>query len=142
MGHNDRGLGVVIRDANGSLLAVGVRRSKSLWSVDMAEAYAAKFGIELAVRLGYSRIHLEGDALNIISKIATGCEGASPIFLIYDSLFSLLESVSHFNISFVCRGVNTLAHSVARWDVGNATERVSMELFLQGLSTLAGLDLI
>lgn len=62
MGQWDRGLGVVIRDASGALLAVCVRRSKSLWNMDIAEAYAAKLGVKLAVRLGYRHVHLEGDA--------------------------------------------------------------------------------
>lgn len=87
MRQRDRALGVVIRDASGALLAAGVRRSNSLWNVDVTEAYAAKFGVELAVRLGYRQVYLEGDALNVISNIATGSLGATPIFLIYDSFF-------------------------------------------------------
>lgn len=55
-----RGLGVVIRDENGQLIAARVRKVCSMWLVDVCEAAAALFGVDLAADLGFRFVHLEG----------------------------------------------------------------------------------
>jgi reverse transcriptase-like protein len=109
-----RGLGVVVRDSYGKLLVAGVRRIKSLWPVDICEAAAALFGIQVALRIGCEYIHLKGDSLSVISAINHVDEGQAPIHLFYDSIFDLSSNVSGFVCSFVRRNENSLAHLVAR----------------------------
>lgn len=78
MGMNDQGFGAVIRDANGVPCTAGYWSSQSttsVESVDVTEAMAAKFVIDLALRLGYNRIHLEGDAHTMIASLAKGAVG-------------------------------------------------------------------
>ena len=110
----NRGLGVVIRNEHGKMLVAGVRRVFSHWSVDVCEAVAAHFGIELATRFGLNHIHLEGDSMTVVSAIENRAEGFSPIHLIYDSIFALSSSLLNFGCSYVKRYGNTLAHLVAR----------------------------
>ncbi|CAO2822409.1 unnamed protein product [Amaranthus hypochondriacus] len=137
----ERGLGVVFRDDHGKLLLAAVRRNRCNWDVDVSEAAAALFGVELAVRFGYNNIQLEGDFMNVISAIENNVDGLSPIHLFYDHIVALCSSLSGFGCSHIKRAGNTLAHLVARWDTGLAYEKVCMDPFPQGLQTLAELDL-
>ena len=47
----------------------------SNWAVNVCEAAATLYGIELAVRFGYSHVHLEGDSMIIVSAIENKVEG-------------------------------------------------------------------
>lgn len=78
-----RGLGVVIRDDNGKLLLAGVRRVIANWDVEMTEAAAARFGVELAARFGHQLVQPEGDALSVVRAIENREMGLSPIHLFY-----------------------------------------------------------
>lgn len=83
---SSRGLGVVIRDVVGKLLAAGIRRVRAKWSFDVCEAAAALFGAELVVRLGHRLVQLEGGSLNVVHAIENRVKGSSPIHLIYDDI--------------------------------------------------------
>ncbi|CAO2837228.1 unnamed protein product [Amaranthus hypochondriacus] len=137
---NRRGLGIVARDKNGKLLVAGVRRVVAKWSVETSEAAAALFAVELMARLGYRLIHLEGDALPVVLTIDNRSDGYSPIHTIYDKLYSVISLFDGFVCSHVSRSGNTLAHAIARWDTGVASERICMDPFPQELLTLAGFD--
>ena len=129
----DRGLGVVIRDHLRKIVVAGVRRVKARWSVEVSEAAAALFGLEIAVRFGFGKVQLEGDAMGVVSAIYNGLEGSSPLHLYYDSIFASSTGFSNFCCSFARRSGNSLAHLVARWDTGLANEKICMKLFPQGL---------
>lgn len=140
-GFSKRGLGVVIKDHNGSLLAARVRTFEASSGVEASEAMAGLFGIALALRLGYDYIQLEGDALTVVQAIEAKKEGCSPLHHVYDCIFALCYRCKGFGCSYVNRAGNTAAHCVARWDPGVANEKICMNPFPQGLLTLAELDL-
>ncbi|XP_057532845.1 uncharacterized protein LOC130810728 [Amaranthus tricolor] len=136
-----RALGIVIRDSFRKILVTGVRRLKARWSVDMSEAAAALFSLEVASRFDFEHIQLEGDSLTMISAINNKKDGFSPVHFLYDSIFALSSNYWGFGCSFVKRDGNLLVHLVARWDTGLANEKICIEPFPQGLQTLADLDL-
>ena len=138
---NCRGLGVVFRDSGGKLLMAGVHRVNSLWSLEVCEAAAALYGMELAVRFGYHIVHLEGDSMNVVRSIDQRVEGHSPIHFFYDQLCFFVSKTDGFCCNFVARKGNSLAHTIVRWDTGLACEKVCMKPFSQELLTLAFLDL-
>lgn len=51
--------GVAIRDDEGKMVLAAVRRCKVEWEVEMAETYAARYGMEIAKRFGFDNIILE-----------------------------------------------------------------------------------
>ena len=126
-----RGLRAVIRNDKGVVLVAGVRKVVARWSVDICETTAAQFGVELALRFGYSYVNLEGDSMNIMSVIESNVEGSSPIHHIFDCIFYLSSSFFGFGCSFVRRNANTLGHLVARWDTGLANEKDLYRTFPQ-----------
>lgn len=56
------------------MLLAGVRCADANWSSDIFEAAAALFGVEVAVRLGYRLVQLEGHSINV--KRAIDCSKA------------------------------------------------------------------
>lgn len=135
------GVGVVIRDYSGAILVAAVKRTDAAWSAEVAEASAALYGAALAKRLGYDKVILECDAMNVVRTIDKGEEGAAPIFLFYEDIRKVISHFSFFKCIHVRRGGNTAAHLVARWEVEFGSERICMGCFPQSLTTLAELDL-
>ncbi|KNA14823.1 hypothetical protein SOVF_103940, partial [Spinacia oleracea] len=78
--------GVAIRDEVGKLLVAAVKRCLVRWTPELAEAGAARYGVELAQRMGYSNVILECDAINVARAIQEGKEGAAPLFLLLDDI--------------------------------------------------------
>lgn len=113
------GLGVVIRDKAGALVVVAVKKTHNT-TPEIAEALAVRYGL-IVRRLGYDRICVESDSINVVKAIKSNTCMPTPIHLIYndikqDSLFFV-----SFNISHVKRACNTVAHLVARWDTSDNT---------------------
>lgn len=136
------GVGAVIRDDAGRILAAAVRRWKGSWKVDVAEASAVRFGVLLAARLGFSKVCLECDCLSIISRLVKGVDGFSYVSLFLDDVLQLQASFSDFKIAHVKRGGNCLAHYVARKDVEWGVERVWCDPIPQDICNVASYDLI
>lgn len=97
--------------------------------VEEAELAAACFALEVALRMGYNNLLLEGNA-------------QLPIFALYDDLHVLKSCFSGFSCSAIRRSGNTVAHTIARWETGIANERICMEPLPSGLVALVDLDLI
>lgn len=57
--------------------------------METSEAAAAQFGLQLALRFGISRVHLEGDAMNVVQAISDTHQGLAPIYHIYDTISTL-----------------------------------------------------
>lgn len=134
--------GMVLRDEWGSLLDAGVRRLGVNWTPVMAEAGAARFGMEVVSSLGYENVVLECDALSVVRAIVDRKMGAAPIFLLFEDILDISSSFSNFNCVHVKRSGNTVAHSVARWEAVIGSTFVCTNLFPQSLQTLAELDII
>ncbi|CAO2837557.1 unnamed protein product [Amaranthus hypochondriacus] len=137
-----RGFGAVFRDHEGCLIAVAVRKLKSNMGIEESELAAACFALEIAQRMGFDHIWLEGDAQTVINTIKRRDRGLAPIYALYDTLYALSLAFVNFDCSAVRRNGNTIAHMVARWDTGVANEKICMEPFPSSLRALADLDLI
>ncbi|CAO2820766.1 unnamed protein product [Amaranthus hypochondriacus] len=140
--NDERGLGAVARNADGLLLVAGVRRIKASWNVELSELMAAAYGLELARRLGYSHVILEGDCSTVIHGIWQCPRGFSPFFLILDYIQSLLPSFLGFRCSLIRRQCITVAHFMAQWNLETCGEIVLMDPFLSSLVSLTLSDII
>lgn len=136
-----RGLGIVIRDARGKILVTGTRKVKANWSVECSETAVALYGLTVARRMGLNKIHLKGDALNVIVALKKKSRGLAPIHVLFDSCFDVLSFFDVATFSFVRRVGNTAVHMVARWETDFNTEKICMPPFPECLRTLEELDL-
>ncbi|XP_021734057.1 uncharacterized protein LOC110700767 [Chenopodium quinoa] len=135
------GLGAVLRDTNGKLRVCAVKKTMAA-SPKMAEAMAARYGMHIARRFGYTRIMLECDASNVGNTVRSRSSGYAPIYLVYDDIVEDSSWYDSFSISHVKRACNTVAHMVARWDTYGNSEYIYMGPFPNGISSLADIDLI
>ena len=140
--NGETGLGVVFRDAEGRVCAMGVRRVATQWDVPTAGAMAALYAVELACRFGYGNLIFEGDALLVVNAVKNKCDGGSPMFHIFSDINRMCLSFESLSFSHVKRAGNCVAHLLARWECAGNTEFVWFESFPQSISTLAELDLL
>ena len=107
-------MGVVIRDANGKVLAACCTYLQGQYSVEEVEAKAMERGVLLAKELNLPHIILESDALNVVSNITaanfSGCLGH-----VYHGILSLLSSFSSWSVKHVRRDFNKAAHLLAQY---------------------------
>ena len=78
------GVGTVIRNREGLVMASQTRRFSHAYSPVVIEALAALHGLQLARDLGFTNAVLEGDFLQIMSALQSGCEVLSPAGLFID----------------------------------------------------------
>ena len=90
------GVGHCFKDDQGCILLMGTRQVHANWAVDVSEASAACYGLEVAKHIGFNFIHLEGDALTVMSTIPNKDNGLTPIHLVYDCSFDYLSSLDGF----------------------------------------------
>ncbi|KAL2900792.1 Down syndrome critical region protein 9 [Bienertia sinuspersici] len=134
--------GMVTRDSEGQIMAIAARRRYVRWSADYAEAAAASFVLMKAIQLGFKYIILESDAVSLVSAIKHNSGNFSPLFIFYDEIRRMKNSIEHFDVCHVNRGGNTIAHLVARWDVDPDHDFICNSSFPQSILALAELDLI
>lgn len=121
---NTRGLGMVLRDDKGAIILTGTRKVQARWNVELSEAFAALYGLKVASRMGYKRIHLEGDAFNVMAALHKQDQGLSPLHLVYDCCFEMFDSFEFVMFSHVRRVGNTVAHMIARWNSDLNSEKI------------------
>ena len=102
---------------------------QACWSVETTEASAALYGLEMAHLMGYDRVHLKGDAMNVIHAISGQSDGLTLLHLIYENIYVFSTLFTRFMCSHVKRDGNTVAYLIARWDTGLHHEKVYMDLF-------------
>lgn len=66
---NRMGVGVVVRDEGGAVLAIKCTTVSSIGDPTIAEAVAAWKAVELCCELGAQRVILEGDALEVVQAL-------------------------------------------------------------------------
>ena len=113
--------GVVIRDDMGAVCSGAARWFDNVQDALMAEALAAREGLELAVEMGYDRIILEVDCKNLKTLIEDGSGVRSSIGGLCFDITELSKMFSEFRIEWVSRGANSVAHYCAC--TVSATER-------------------
>lgn len=108
------GVGVIIRDGQGLPIAALCKCFPHLFSVDDAEALAAREALQLAVEVGISDAEVEGDSLTIYNALR--CQDLS--FASFGEIIAeaclLARSLQRCLFSHVKREGNHAAHMLAR----------------------------
>jgi ribonuclease HI len=104
----------VIRDRQGRVLAAQYRWYGPVHEVLVAEARAAKDGLELALQLGHQRVVLESDSSILVSAIKSSTEDRSIIAGIRRDIRELCRLFISFEVNFVRREANSLADRCAK----------------------------
>ena len=101
LGENLVGVGLIFRDAQGRGVLAAVHMYEARWSVALAEAMAARFGVVLAQQYGCTHVELECDAYNMSKAISLKNVRRSPFDLVVEDTCMLGSSFIIFNDSHV-----------------------------------------
>ncbi|XP_028113862.1 uncharacterized protein LOC114311893 [Camellia sinensis] len=108
------GVGVVVRDHTGSVLAAMSAKRVLGMEVDCIEAFAALAAIHFALDLGLNNIVFEGDSLMIVCAFHSGSKSLASFGHFVEQAKSLLLGFHSWVVQHVKREGNSVAHSLAR----------------------------
>lgn len=103
----------ILRDASGSFLFAWASPEISSSDVALLEALAIRQGLLLVVNLGFSRLIVERECLDIITSVIHGSPPISCVALV-DDIVSLAESFEFISFSHVLRSANCAADCLAK----------------------------
>ncbi|KAK8559320.1 hypothetical protein V6N12_042599 [Hibiscus sabdariffa] len=113
-------IGIIARDWNGDIQASGAKMIQSPCSPNLAEAEAFLAGVVLATAKGWKQVVLEGDAIEIVNRLANSILDFSALGT---QLKPVREATKNFIFSsflYVNRIGNKIAHELAHWALGNS----------------------
>ena len=112
--NNMASLGAVAHDKPGKIVDVAMQRCHSVGKVTLAEVMATSLGLVTAKRLGFMRVELQCDALNVVQASCLQQHGKAPVDLVFDDIRSLGMEFDSFVCSHIKRVGNCVAHLAAR----------------------------
>jgi hypothetical protein len=108
------GLGCVIRNAEGFVVAAKCGISRAVAEPVCAEAMAALFALEFCCELGYVNVVSEGDSLQIIKGVCDPDYSLDRIGHFLDAIRQKVGEFSDCKWSHCLRDANEVAHCLAR----------------------------
>ncbi|KAK8532151.1 hypothetical protein V6N12_053597 [Hibiscus sabdariffa] len=111
---------IIIRDSSGLPMAASTVPHLFTMDPEMAEVKACEQAILLARDLGFRKVIIEGDALNVISKLNSLVEDRSDISAIVKNIQDVRKQFQIISFVHVRRRCNRVAHILAK-DYGSAT---------------------
>jgi len=108
------GLGVVVHDSQGSMIASLSEQAPLPFSSDIVEAMAAARALIFAQELGITEFVLEGDSEVVVNSLRSKETSFSSFGHLLESAKSLLSPITSISFSHVCRCGNRIAHNLAR----------------------------
>ena len=121
------GLGVVIRDCNGQVMASLCSQLGVCYSPEIAEVLAIRRGLRLAMETGLVPVVLESDASVVVNAIGSQDRSSYDVGIIIHDISCLLRSPCFNSISFVPRLANKVAHGLAKLALRFVGESVWLE---------------
>ncbi|CAL1374304.1 unnamed protein product [Linum trigynum] len=106
-------LGVVIRDSGGKFLLSATKRVHGSFEVEMGEALAAEYGMQLALQFAITHPILESDCLPLIQKIDAAASIHTEIGVICRNIRHIFNEIGQGSWNHVRRMANEAAHIMA-----------------------------
>ena len=123
----EAGIGVIIRNPQGAVMASLSERIPFPHSVEAVEATAARVAVQLAYDLGFKEVEVEGDSINIVQALSQ----TEPNYTLYGHIINDTKFTSQLLVSVhflhVKREGNKVAHSLAKRARCNQPFQVWME---------------
>ena len=110
----EAGIGVIVRDSKGDVIAALAEKIPYPGSVEVLEALAARRAAKFVVELGLSAAELEGDS-EVVWRALKAADGAhSALGVIIKDTMSIVGSLRTFSFSHTRRQGNCAAHALAK----------------------------
>ena len=124
---NGSGVGAVIRNAAGEVMATLSVRGEAVADSEEAEVWDCRKALEFAIDAGFSELIVEGDNSVVMSTISSNKPNWSRLGVIYDDIGCLAASLSYVSFTCIRCNANSVAHSLARYANGLVEEVVWLE---------------
>ena len=111
---NCSGMGVIVQDREGLVIAVMSEKIPQLLKPIEIEAMAAIRAFEFAREVGISEAILERDSLLVIKALATKDIGLAPFGLLIQDAYRFTSAFSLLSYSHTKREGNQVAHDLAK----------------------------
>ncbi|XP_041004152.1 uncharacterized protein LOC121249517 [Juglans microcarpa x Juglans regia] len=121
------GIGVVGRNFKGELLFSVYAVKMFIGPVDLAEANALWRAMEICSDLNIQQVQFEGDAPKVITDICKKGATSSWLGQQVDEIKSLLQQMPDWDVKFVYREGNSVAHELVRRALHMSDEVIWME---------------
>lgn len=108
------GLGVVIRNPEGKVVAAAMKTTIFLDKVDYAEAEATQFGLEIAEQAGCIPVIMESDSQEVVSLMSCKKSTRTEIFWVVAEVHDRIKRLKHVKVQYTPRNCNSVAHSLAK----------------------------
>ncbi|GAU31898.1 hypothetical protein TSUD_270830 [Trifolium subterraneum] len=108
------GWGWYVRDHRGRFVIAGTNIMHQRLNTLEGEAMAIKEAMEEMVQRGFSHVIFESDSKIVVDAITLSHRGISDFSLLISSIKSILVLNPNFEVKFVKRQANMIAHSLAR----------------------------
>ncbi|GAU50754.1 hypothetical protein TSUD_272690 [Trifolium subterraneum] len=107
-------VGVCFRDNSGQFIAGMTQWQQTVISPVEGEAWALLLAMEEARHRGLNRVQFESDSKVLIEAIHMKRRGNSEFLSIVHDILSIMSSFLNFEVKFVRRQANSVAHTLAR----------------------------
>ena len=109
------GTGCILRDHRGWVIASEILVRNSGFSPPLAEAYAILGGLRLAEELGFHRLTVHSDCLEVVRAIRCEAIPVTELGTILEDIKVRRLAFSNFDIHFIPRSYNVAAHNMAKY---------------------------
>ncbi|KAF5454991.1 hypothetical protein F2P56_024611 [Juglans regia] len=121
------GIGVVIRDRSGQVIATLRQKEKLYPDPLLAESYGALQAVKLAREIGLHQVILEGDSLQVTKALVEDREELSSSSMFCNETRHFLKLFEKWEVTHVRRNVNHIAHLLAKNALSISDQIVTME---------------
>jgi ribonuclease HI len=135
------GVGLVARDSRGQVQVSLCHFMPYLTDPTVAEAFAARRGVELCSAMGFTAVIFEGDSQMIVKALLVDETQPSSFDSIVADTQLLLSSFPQWQVRFVRRTDNDVAHRLARMAVKHKVSHVWVESIPSSISDAICKDL-
>ena len=135
------GWGFTICDKDGDIVLAGVSQKMGYNGAELEEAGACLFALKQALAHGFRNLVIEGDCLALISKLRRQVRPNNMLGFFISAILSTSALFEFVSWSFVRRGGNCVAHSLAKYQPFVVGERLWREEVPEERSHLASRDM-
>ena len=108
------GLGVVIRNSRGEVIAAAVKTKKNDGNVERAKASATLWGLKVAFKAGAIFVDLESDLKGAIELINNKMGTLTKTFWVIFDILETKKSFQNFKAQHLPKSCNIIAHALAK----------------------------
>ena len=110
---NCSGFGAIIHNKEGEVMAGMSVKGPFAHNSAKAKALACRKAVKFSIEAGFSRLVIEGDNATMMNAISCSADNNSLLGHIFEDIHNLIRGLEYASISYVKRGDNTVAHSLA-----------------------------